>query len=141
MRGYLERRQSWRNEEASAAERFGAGQIERMKQTLDGAEKNVAEFKKGSDVVALSDEARGMVDQLGRYEEQRVASRMQVSAFGRIREMLDKSDVPLEQYLVGETEDQVLSTLSSKLTQDQQELRRDEEKFTGDAHAVQEQMV
>ncbi len=139
MRGYLERRQSWRNEEASAAERFVAGQIERMKQSLDDAEKKLAEFKKGSDVVALSDEARGMVDQLGRYEEQRVASRMQVSAFGRIREMLDKSDVPLEQYLVGETEDPVLSSLSSNLAQAQQELRRDEEKFTGEAPAVQEQ--
>jgi tyrosine-protein kinase Etk/Wzc len=139
MRGYLERRQSWRNEEASAAERFVAGQIERMKQSLDDAEKKLAEFKKGSDVVALSDEARGMVDQLGRYEEQRVAARMQVSAFARIREMLDKSNVPLEQYLVGETEDPVLSSLSSNLAQAQQELRRDEEKFTGDAPAVQEQ--
>ena len=139
MRAYLDRRQAWKTEEATAAETFVIGQVRNMKDALDDAERKLAEYKEGSSVVALGDEAKGMIEQLGKYEEQRVAARLQVAAFGQIQGLLKRQNAPIEQYLVGETEDPVLAGLSSNLAQAQQELHRIEERFTPDAPAVHEQ--
>jgi tyrosine-protein kinase Etk/Wzc len=141
MRAYLDRRQAWKTEDAAVAESFVIGQAHSMKDALDDAERKLADYKKSSSVVALGEEAKGMIEQLGKYEEQRVAARLQVSAFGQIQGLLKKQDAPLEQYLVGETVDPVLAGLSTTLAQAQQELHRIEERFTPDAPAVHEQQA
>ncbi|MFZ5890682.1 MAG: GumC family protein [Myxococcota bacterium] len=141
MRGYLEQRQSWKTEKASAVEGFVSNQLSGMRESLDDAERRLADYKKSSGVVALSDEARSMIEQLGKFEEQRVAARLQVSALHEIQGVLNnkKSSAPLEAYLLGEAEDTVLANLGSSLTQAQEELKRMEHQFTPDAPVVREQ--
>jgi len=139
LQGYLDRRQSWKTEEATRAESFVSGQVASIREELDQAERQLADYKTSSNVVALSDEAKGMVDQLGKYEEQRVTTRLQVASFGQIQELLKRPNAPIEQFLVGEGDDQVLAGLSNNLAQAQQELRRIEERFTPDAPAAREQ--
>ena len=141
MRGYLEQRQSWKTEKASAVEGFVSDQLRGMRESLDDAEKRLADYKKSSGVVALSDEARTMIEQLGKFEEQRVAARLQVSALREIQSVLSnsKSTAPVEAYLLGEAEDTVLSGLGTSLTQAQEELKRMEHQFTPDAPVVREQ--
>jgi tyrosine-protein kinase Etk/Wzc len=139
MQAYLDRRQSWKTEEATRAESFVSTQVAGMKEALDDAERKLADYKKSSNVVSLSDEAKGMVDQIGKYEEQRVAARLQVAQFGQIQDLLKQPNAPIEQYLVGEGEDPVLAGLSGNLAQAQQELRRIEDRFTPDAPAAREQ--
>ncbi len=141
MRLYLERRQSWKTEEATHAETFVAGQVRGMKDALDDAERKLADYKKNSNVVVLSDEAKGLIEQLGKYEEQRVAARLRVAAFGQVQDLLKQEHAPIEQYLVGETEDPVLAGLSNSLAAAQQELRKVEERFTPDAPAAREQQA
>ncbi|HET6146501.1 MAG TPA: GNVR domain-containing protein [Polyangia bacterium] len=141
LQAYLDRRQSWKTEEATRAESFVTDQVASMRAALDEAERELADYKKSSNVVALSDEAKGMVDQIGKYEEQRVASRLQVASFAQIQELLKRSNAPIEQFLVGEGDDQVLAGLSNNLAQAQQELRRIEERFTPDAPAAREQQA
>ncbi len=141
MRLYLERRQSWKTEEATHAETFVAGQVHGMKDALDDAERKLADYKKGSNVVVLSDEAKGLIEQLGKYEEQRVAARLKVAAFGQVQDLLKQEHAPIEQYLVGETDDPVLAGLSNSLAAAQQELRKLEERFTPDAPAVKEEQA
>ena len=139
MHEYLDRRQSWKSEEASVAETFVIGQVASIKDALDEAEKRLAEYRRSSNVVALGDESKGMIDQIGKYEQQRVAAQLQVASFGQIQGLLNKRNAPVEQYLVGETEDPVLANLSNNLAVAQQELRRIEERFTPDAPAAHEQ--
>jgi uncharacterized protein involved in exopolysaccharide biosynthesis/Mrp family chromosome partitioning ATPase len=141
MRGYLEQRQLWKTEKASAVEGFVTSQLSGMRESLDGAEQRLADYKKSSGVVALSDEARSMIEQLGKFEEQRVAARLQVSALSEIQSVLNKktSAAPLEAYLLGDAEDTVLAGLGSTLTQAQEELSRMEHQFTPDAPVVREQ--
>ncbi len=141
MRVYLDRRQSWKTEEATRAESFVTEQVSGMKQALDDAERKLADYKKGSNVVGLSDEARGMVEQLGKYEEQRMAAQLKVAAFGQVQELLKQEHPPIERYLVGETDDPVLAGLSSNLAVAQQELRKIEDRFTPDAPAAREQQA
>lgn len=141
MRGYLEQRQSWKTEKASAVEGFVSDQLRGMRESLDDAEKRLAEYKKSSGVVALSDEARTMIEQLGKFEEQRVAARLQASALREIQNVLSnsKSNAPVEAYLLGEAQDTVLAGLGTSLTQAQEELKRMEHQFTPDAPVVREQ--
>ena len=141
MRSYLDRRQSWKTEEASVAETFVIGQVGSVKQALDEAEKKLAEYRKSSNVVALGDESKGMIEQIGKYEQQRVAAQLQVATFSQIQGLLAKRHAPIEQYLVGETDDPVLASLSSGLAAAQQELRRIQERFTPDAPAAHEQQA
>ena len=141
MRLYLERRQSWKTEEATHAETFVASQVRGMKDALDDAERKLADYKKGSNVVVLSDEAKGLIEQLGKYEEQRVAARLKVAAFGQVEDLLKQEHAPIEQYLVGETEDPVLAGLSNSLATAQQDLRKLGERFTPDAPEVKEAQI
>jgi tyrosine-protein kinase Etk/Wzc len=139
MRAYLDRRQSWKTEEATVAETFVGGQITGIRTALEDAERKLAEYKKGSSVVALGQESKGMIEQLGTYEQQRVAARLQVATFGQIQGLLKEPNAPIEHYLVGETADPILAGLSSNLALAQQELHRVEGRFTPDAPAAQEQ--
>ena len=139
MRAYLESRQSWKMEEATAAETFVTSQAQAIKRELDAAEQRLAEYKAHSNVVALGDESRGLIDQLGKYEEQRIAARLQVDAFDRIQEVIGKPDATVERYLMGEKEDPVLASLSNNLALARQELQHIEERFTAEAPATVEQ--
>jgi tyrosine-protein kinase Etk/Wzc len=139
LRVYLENRQSWRMEEATAAETFVTSQARTIKRELDEAERRLAEYKGRSNVVALGDESRGFIDQLGKYEEQRVAARLQVDSFGRIREELGNPEAPIERYLMGEKEDPVLASMSNNLALARQELKQVEARFTAEAPATMEQ--
>lgn len=139
MQAYLDRRQTWKSEEAIAAENFVITQVSNIKTSLDEAERKLAEYKKNSKVVVLGDDARGMIDQIGKYEQQRVAARLQVSTFERIQSALQRRDVPVEQLLVGEAEDRVLAGMSNDLAQARRELQQAQERFTEQAPAVLEQ--
>ncbi|MGC4089022.1 MAG: hypothetical protein QM756_14195 [Polyangiaceae bacterium] len=46
MRGYLEQRQSWKTEKASAVEDFVSSQLRGMRESLDGAEQRLADYKR-----------------------------------------------------------------------------------------------
>jgi tyrosine-protein kinase Etk/Wzc len=140
MRGYLAQRQNWKTEEATAAETFVTNQLRGMRESLDTAEKQLANYKEKSGVVMLSDEARAMIEQLGTFEQQRVAARLQVSAMKDIEKKLKKGDsVPVEAYMLGESHDTVLAGLGESLTKAQEELKRLEQEFTEDAPAVRDQ--
>ncbi|HVT08392.1 MAG TPA: polysaccharide biosynthesis tyrosine autokinase [Polyangia bacterium] len=141
MRAYLDRRQSWKSEEATAAETFVTQQVRNIKDSLDRAEQQLADYKRGSPVVVLGDEAKGMIDQLARYEEQRVAAQLQVVTFNQIDEALKHGSGSIEQFLVGEAADQVLAGLSGSLAQAEQELTRMHARFTDDAPALREQQA
>jgi len=140
MGAYLERRQSWKSEEATAAEEFVSKQVKSVKESLDAAESQLADYKRGSTVVMLGDEAKQMIDQLAKYEEQRMAARMQMASFNQVDSALKQGKkVPIEQYLVGEGTDPVLAGLSNNLSAAQQELTRMQARFTDDAPALREQ--
>ena len=139
MRAYLNRRQSWKTEEATVAETFVGGQIAGIRLALEDAERKLAVYKQGSNVVALGQESKGMIDQLGSYQQQRVAAQLQLATFGQIEGLLKDPNAPIEHYLVGETEDPILASLSANLALAQQELHRTEDRFTPDAPAAHEQ--
>jgi len=139
MTRYLGTRQSWKSEAASAAEAFVTGQLETIRRSLDDAEFKLTEYKKNSSVVVLGDETKAMVEQLGKYEQQRIAAQMQVASLKQIQSALKSDGAPLEAYLVGDTQDTVLTGLAASLTKAQQDLIDLKQRFTGDSSQLQGQ--
>jgi tyrosine-protein kinase Etk/Wzc len=136
MKDYLDERQAWKSENANAAETFVTRQLQGLREALDTNEKKMAEYRAQTSGVALDAEAKSIIDQVGRYEEQRVNARLQVSSLSDINRVLKQPNPPLEAYLLGETSDPVLLEMASSLTRARQELTALEGRFADQAPEV-----
>ena len=138
MAGYLEQRQSWKTEEATAAERFVTEQLRGMRESLEKTEQKLAEYRINTPVVVLDNEAKAMIEQVGKYEEQRVAAHLQVSALSDMKSALKNPNATMETFLLGEGNDSVLQGLAKSLQDARTELARLEERLTPAAPEVKE---
>jgi tyrosine-protein kinase Etk/Wzc len=139
MDDYLDQRQAWKTENATAAETFVTRQLAGLRASLDSAEKQMAEYRAQTGGVALDGEAKSIIDQVGKYEEQRVAARLQVASLADIHRVLKEPNPPLEAYLLGESSDTVLVELASSLSKARQELTALEGRFASAAPEVRQQ--
>jgi len=115
MQEYLETRHAWKTEDASAAERFVTEQLRAMQQSLDRTQEQLAEYRADNRVVVLGNEAEALAQQMNRYEEQRVAARLQVASLRNIKRALSDPSGSLETYMIGESDDAVLRQLAASL--------------------------
>lgn len=138
MGGYLEQRQTWKTEEATAAERFVTEQLRGMRESLEKTEQKMAEYRINTPVVVLDNEAKAMIEQVGKYEEQRVAAHLQVSALSDMKRALKSPSATMDTFLLGEGNDQVLQGLAKTLQDARTELARLEERLTPAAPEVKE---
>lgn len=139
MDAYLNERQGWKTEDASAAEAFVTNQLRSVRESRDQIQAKLAQFRTNNPVVVLNDEARGMVEQIGRYEEQRAAARLQVAAFADLQKTLSRPNPPIGAYLLGEVNDTVLSNMANSLSQARERLTEFETRFNGLAPEVRDQ--
>jgi tyrosine-protein kinase Etk/Wzc len=138
MHEYLEQRRAWKTEDASAAEAFVTEQLESMRKSLQEAERKLADYRSATRVVVLDNEAKAMIEQVGKYEEQRVAARLEVAALSDIKRALSNPALPLEAYLFGEASDSVLQNLATTLSKERLELTELEQRFHEAAPDVKE---
>jgi tyrosine-protein kinase Etk/Wzc len=89
--------------------------------------------------VVLDNEAKALIEQIAKYEEQRVAARLQVAALADIQKGLRGDDPPMGAFLFGEANDTVLEGMSTSLTQARQKLTDLESRFSEAAPDVKEQ--
>jgi len=129
MECYLEERQTWKVEDATAAENFITQQLNDLRQSLNEVEERVSNFRSQNRVVALEEEAQALVTQLGDYEQKRVAARLQVASLEHLKSQLKSPNPQTEAFMVGEAvnEDSVLEGLAASLAQSK--VRLDELKF------------
>jgi uncharacterized protein involved in exopolysaccharide biosynthesis len=141
MLGYLDERQTWQAENETAAESFVTGQLDKARETLDAIQAKLAEYRSNHSEVVLDSEARAIVDQLGKYEEQRVASELEVESLAAVQQQLAApKPPPLEAYMLGEAkEDTVLTTMASALSEAQLKLNDAEVRFNDPAPEVKDQ--
>ncbi len=139
MASYLEERQSWKTENATAAGPFVTAQLASLRETLDQIEKKLAEYRSQNRVVVLDNEAKALIEQVGKYEEQRVAARLEVAALADVKRALKTSAVPVEAFMVGEAQDTVLEGMAASLAKSRQDLVELETKFNDTAPNVVQQ--
>jgi tyrosine-protein kinase Etk/Wzc len=138
MDGYLDERRSWKTEDASAAEDFVTKQLKVIRESLDRTEQHLTEYRTQNSVVALDTEAQAMIEQIGKYEEQRVAARLQLAQLADMKRALKNPNARLEAFLMGEANDGVLSGLMKTLSESQQDLVSLEERFSEAAPDVRQ---
>ena len=139
MLRYLEQRQAWKAENATAAESFVTSQLGKTRETLDQIQAKLAAYRAGNGVVLLDNEATAMIEQIGKIEEQRVAARLDVESLGAVQRQLNGPKPPLEAYMLGEDkEDSVLVGLAQSLSQAQQKLTEAETRFNAPAPTVRD---
>jgi tyrosine-protein kinase Etk/Wzc len=116
LRGYLDARHAWKTEDASAAEHFVTEQLRAMQQSLDRTQEKLAAYRSENPVVLLAAEAESMVQQVGRFEEQRVQAALQAASLRNIKRAMKNPESPLEAHMFGEADDAVLQQLATTLT-------------------------
>jgi tyrosine-protein kinase Etk/Wzc len=116
MHGYLDARHAWKTEDASAAERFVTEQLQTMQQSLDRTQAKLADYRAENPVVVLQTEAETMVQQVSRFEEQRMQASLQAASLRSIKKALKNPEMPIEAHMFGEANDAVLQQLASALT-------------------------
>jgi tyrosine-protein kinase Etk/Wzc len=129
IQAYLETRQSWKTEDATAGESFVSNQLATIRESLDRTEKKLADYRTNTKAVVLNDEARAMIEQIGKYEEQRISARLDVAAFTQMKSALKDGNAHMEAFLMGENSDSVLQNLATTLTKSREELAALEERF------------
>lgn len=139
MLAYLSERQAWKTENAGAAESFVGKQLDGVRASLDELEGKLADYRSKNRVVVLDNEAKAMIEQIAKYEEQRLAARLQVAALSDMQRALQSPNPPLGAFLLGEVEDSVLEGMASSLTEARQKLTDLETRFNGQAPEVKQQ--
>jgi capsular exopolysaccharide synthesis family protein len=139
MNGYLEERQAWKSENATAAEAFVTEQLKSLRESLEASQKKLAEYRSNTRVVVLNEEAKSMIDQMSKYEQQRVAARLEVAALGDMKRALRNPQSRLEAFLLGESTDTVLKELATSLSKARSDLIDLEQRFNSASPDVQNQ--
>jgi tyrosine-protein kinase Etk/Wzc len=139
VHAYLETRQSWKTEDATAAEQFVSNQLGTIRESLDKTGRKLAEYRSSSRTVVLDDEARALIEQMGKYEEQRVAARLEVASFADMKRALKDSNAHMEAFLMGEGTDTVLQNLATTLSKARDDLAALEERFNPAAPELRQQ--
>jgi tyrosine-protein kinase Etk/Wzc len=137
--GYLSERQSWKVEDASAAEAFVAEQLSSVRTSLDDIQRKLASYRSNNRVVVMDNEAKAMIEQIGKYEEQRVAARLEVAALSDVQRTLKGANPPVGAFLLGEANDKVLEGMASTLTAARQKLTDLDSRFNEAAPEVRDQ--
>jgi len=142
---FLQARQSWRTETATAAEAFLTNQLGATRQLLEDLQLKLAAYRTEHGVVVLDSEAKSIVDQIATYEEQRVAARLEAASLadfqGKLRQdRTQGQSPPAEAYMLGEAKDDtVLTSLASSLSEAQQKLTDLQSRFNGPSLEVRHQ--
>jgi tyrosine-protein kinase Etk/Wzc len=139
MRCYLQERQAWKTADATAAEAFVTQQLGTTRSLLDDIQRKLADYRTQNRAVILDNEAKAMIAQIGKYEEQRVASRLELAALSDVERSLSEQNVPAEAYMFGEAKDSVLESLATSLSQARRELTDLEARYNASAPGVREQ--
>jgi len=139
MLGYLKERQSWKTEDATAAENFVTQQLASVKASLDDVEAKLATYRRNNAAVVLDSEAKALVEQIGRFEEQRVAAQLDVAALSDVSRSLKGHGPPVGAYLVGEATDKVLQDMATSLSKAKEKEAELEARFNDAAPDVKDQ--
>ena len=136
---YLAERQAWKVEDAAAAEAFVGNQLATMRSSLDDIQRKLADYRSSNRVVVMDNEAKAMIEQIGKYEEQRVAARLEVAALSDVKRTLKGPNPPVGAFLMGEANDSVLEGMATSLSTARQRLTDLESRFNEAAPELRDQ--
>jgi tyrosine-protein kinase Etk/Wzc len=139
MAAYLNERQTWKAEDATAAETFVTEQLQKTRDSLNDFEKKLAAYRSKNRVVVTDNEAKAMIEQIGKYEEQRVAARLEVAELSQLQKGFDGPNPTVGALLIGGTTDTVIDRMASSLSEARQKLTDLQSRYNDSAPEVRAQ--
>ena len=139
MLSYLQERQAWKTADASAVEAFVTEQLSITRTLLDDIQRKLTDYRTKNRAVVLDNEAKAMIAQISKYEEQRVGARLELAALMDVDRSLSLANLPVEAYMLGEAKDSVLEDLAASLSKARRDLTDLEVRYNASAPGVREQ--
>ena len=139
MQDYIGTQLSWKTQSASTTETFVTDQLAHVSASLSDADQNLAAYQSKTGIMSVPQNAQAVIDQLAQYQTQRTTVSLQKEALQQLDNELHDSKKPLNPYLISQTNDTVLSTLTSSLSEADVKLNQLQVQFTGNAEEVKSQ--
>ncbi len=137
MSDFIETQQSWKTQSASTTQIFVADQLDKVNTSLAAADQNLAAYQSQTGLVDVTQNAQTTIQQLSQYEAQRTALELQISALSTLDDELHKPSAKLDPYLVSQTNDAVLTSLTGNLADAELKLSQADVQYTNEAADVQ----
>jgi uncharacterized protein involved in exopolysaccharide biosynthesis/Mrp family chromosome partitioning ATPase len=137
MQDYIATQLSWKTQSASTTEDFVSDQLKNVSGELSEADQNLASYQSQTGILDVPQNAQSILNQLAQYQTQHTSLQLQRDALKQLAGELRDSHGTLNPYLVSQTNDTVLSSLTTSLSNEELKLSDLEAQFTAASQNVQ----
>lgn len=137
MQDYIATQLSWKTQSASTTEGFVSDQLKNVSTELSDADQNLASYQSKTGILDVPQNAQSIINQLAQYQTQRTTLQLQRDALKQLAGELQAAHGALNPYLVSQTNDTVLSALTTNLSNEEQKLSNLQVQFTAASQNVQ----
>jgi uncharacterized protein involved in exopolysaccharide biosynthesis/Mrp family chromosome partitioning ATPase len=137
MQNYIATQVLWKTQSASTTEDFVSDQLKHVSAELAQADQNLAAYQSQTGILDVPQNAQTIINQLEQYETQRTSLQLQLDSLQQLANELKRSRGQFNPYLVSQTNDTMLSSLTTNLSNEEQKLSDLTAQFTGSSQNVQ----
>ena len=119
MNAYMAQNLRWSTDQAATAYDYLDGQLDKIRHALENADRKLADYQKQSGIVAVSANAKAVIEQMAQYQMQRSAAELRLYNLRQIDASLNAPDARIDSYLLSSIDDKVMDGLSLNLAREQ----------------------
>lgn len=141
MRDYIDTQLQWKTEAAAVTENFVANQLSKVSQQLADADRSLSDYQAQTGIIDPQQSAQAAVTQMTELQRQRATVLLKMQALQQLNDMLTTKSGSVNQYLISQASDTLLSSLSTSLSQAEVKLSQLEAEYTPYAQDVKIQQA
>lgn len=141
MQDYIATQLQWKTEAAAVTESFVANQLSKVSQQLKDADRSLSDYQAQTGIIDPVQSAQAEATQMTELQRQRAALLLKMQALQQLHAMLSAKAISVNQYLISQADDTVLSDLSTSLSQAEVKLSQLEAEYTHNAQDVKIQQA
>jgi len=137
MQDYIATQLQWKTEAASVTENFVTDQISKVSQQLAQADRSLSTYQAETGIVDPQQSAQAAVTEMSQLQQQRAALQLKMQALRQLHHTLATNAGTVNQFLITEADDNLLSSLGTSLAQAEVKLSQLEAEYTQNSQDVQ----
>lgn len=136
MQDYISTQLQWKTEAASVTESFVTDQLAKVSQKLAQADRDLSNYQAKTGIIDPQQSAQAAVTQMSDLQRQRANLLLQMQALQQLHRTFSTKSGSVNPYLISQTNDSVLSALSTSLSEAQVKLSQLQAEYTSNAQNV-----
>ncbi len=141
MQDYIATQLQWKTEAATVTESFVTSQLAKVSQQLAVADSSLSNYQAKTGIIDPQQSTQAAVTQMTDLQHQRAALLLRMQALQQMNSMLTAKGGSVNQYLISQTDDSLLASLGTSLSEAQVKLSQLEAEFTQGAQDVKIQQA